>query len=195
MINSSGKTLHDYTFEGMDLHMLHVDPWLKEALLISAHLSTTLFVRPSRKGLGNKSTEATYAQKHFRPGNEQLKISSISIRTILFSARNLGFILNSKLYTKTHVIKICQTAYFEIKRIRSISRFLTEDGAAKTLVLLLPISSHGLTTATVSSWVHLILSSNLSRIFKTLLQDSGISPPPLKTSPGKTALASSFRTY
>ena len=30
-------------------------------------------------------------------------------------------------------------------------------------LLLLPISFHGLTTATVSSWVHLILSSNLFR--------------------------------
>ena len=39
-------------------------------------------------------------------------------------------------------------------------------------LLFLPISSHGLTTATISSWVHLILSSNLSRKFKTLLQDS-----------------------
>ena len=38
-------------------------------------------------------------------------------------------------------------------------------------LLLLPISSHGLTTATVSSQVHLILSSNLSRNFRTLLQD------------------------
>ena len=38
--------------------------------------------------------------------------------------------------------------------------------------LLLPISSHGLITATVSSWVHPILSSNLSRQFKTLLQVS-----------------------
>ena len=38
-------------------------------------------------------------------------------------------------------------------------------------LLLLPISSHGLTTASVSSWVHLILSSNLSRKFRTLLQD------------------------
>ena len=37
--------------------------------------------------------------------------------------------------------------------------------------LLLPISFHGLTTATVSSWVHLILSSSLSRKFTTLLQD------------------------
>ena len=34
------------------------------------------------------------------------------------------------------------------------------------------VSSHGLTIATVSLWVHLILSSNLSRKFKTLLQDS-----------------------
>ena len=39
-------------------------------------------------------------------------------------------------------------------------------------LLLLPISSQGLTTATVSSWVDLILLSNSSRKFKTLLQDS-----------------------
>ena len=38
-------------------------------------------------------------------------------------------------------------------------------------LLLHPISFHGLTAATVSSWVHLILSSNLSRKFRTLLQD------------------------
>ena len=33
---------------------------------------------------------------------------------------------------KKHVIKICQTAHFELKRISSIGRFLTED-ATKTL--------------------------------------------------------------
>ena len=38
-------------------------------------------------------------------------------------------------------------------------------------LLLLPTSSHSLTTATVSSLVHLILSSNLSRKLRTLLQD------------------------
>ena len=48
------------------------------------------------------------------------------------SARNLGFI-DSKLSMKKHVIKICQTAYFELRRISSIRRFLTED-ANKTLV-------------------------------------------------------------
>ena len=49
------------------------------------------------------------------------------------SARNLGFILDSNLSMKKHVIKIFQTAYFELKRISSIRRFLTED-ATKTLV-------------------------------------------------------------
>ena len=82
------------------------------------------------------------------------------------SERNLGFILHSKLSMKKHVIKICQTAYFELKRISSIRKFITED-ATKTL----PTSSHGLTTATVSSWVHLILSYNLSRKYRALLQD------------------------
>ena len=48
------------------------------------------------------------------------------------SARNLGFILDWKLSMKKHVIKICQTAYFKLKCMSSIRRFLTED--AKTLV-------------------------------------------------------------
>ena len=34
---------------------------------------------------------------------------------------------------KKHIIKVCQTAYFELKCISSIRRFLTED-ANKTLV-------------------------------------------------------------
>ena len=49
------------------------------------------------------------------------------------SVRNIGFILDSALSLKKHVIKICQTAYFELKRISSIRRFLTKD-ATKTLV-------------------------------------------------------------
>ena len=45
------------------------------------------------------------------------------------SARNLGFVLDSKLSMKKH-IKICQTAYFELKRISSLRR----EDATKTLV-------------------------------------------------------------
>ena len=46
---------------------------------------------------------------------------------------NAGFILDPNLTMKQHVIQICQTAYYEIKRISSIRRYLTED-AAKQLV-------------------------------------------------------------
>ena len=45
------------------------------------------------------------------------------------SAGNIGFIIDSKLSMKKH-IKICQTAYFELKRISSIRR----EDATKTLV-------------------------------------------------------------
>ena len=50
---------------------------------------------------------------------------------IVFSdkVRNLGFILDSNLTMKQHVIKTCQTAYYELKRISSIRRYLTEDAA------------------------------------------------------------------
>ena len=77
------------------------------------------------------------------PFSSSLKHSTVSLpdsitlgsHNIPFSdsARNLGFILDSKLSMMKYVIKICQTAYFELKRISSIHRFLTED-ATKTLV-------------------------------------------------------------
>ena len=41
--------------------------------------------------------------------------------------RNLRFIFDSNLTMKQHVIKICETAYYEIKRISSIRTYLTED--------------------------------------------------------------------
>ena len=71
--------------------------------------------------------------------------SSVMVGTheILFSdkARNLtvGFILDSNLTMKQHVTKICQTACYELKRISSIRRYLTED-AAKQLVTSCAVS-------------------------------------------------------
>ena len=62
-----------------------------------------------------------------------LDYSWLSQHPLLCFCQELGFILNSKLSMKRHVIKICQTAYFELKRISSIRRFLSED-APKTLV-------------------------------------------------------------
>ena len=54
---------------------------------------------------------------------------------IIFSdhVRDLGFLFDSDLTMKTHIIKICQSAYAEIRRISSIRHYLTQD-AAKTLV-------------------------------------------------------------
>ena len=63
------------------------------------------------------------------PFSSSLKLSTVPLtdsitlgsHNIPFSdsARNPGFILDSKLSMKKHVIKICQTAYFELKRISS----------------------------------------------------------------------------
>ena len=46
---------------------------------------------------------------------------------------NLGFIFDSNLSMKQHIIKMCKAAYIEIRRINSIHQHLTED-ATKTLV-------------------------------------------------------------
>ena len=82
------------------------------------------------------------------------------------SARNLGFILDSNLSMKKHVIKSAKLL------ISSLNALVQSAGfSLKTQTRLLLLSSHGLTTATVSAWVHLILSSNLSRKFRTSLQD------------------------
>ena len=75
------------------------------------------------------------------PFSSSLKSSTFSLSITLgsnsipfsHSARNPGVILDSNLSMKKHAIKVCQTAYFELKSINSIRRFLTED-AAKTLV-------------------------------------------------------------
>ena len=47
--------------------------------------------------------------------------------------RNVRFIFDCNLTVKQRVIKICQTAYYELKRVSSISRYLTDD-ATKQLV-------------------------------------------------------------
>ena len=138
-------------------------------------------------------------QAHLFPFSSSLKPSTVSLPDLITlgshnipfsdSARNFGFILDSKLSMKKHVIKICQTAYFELKRISSIGRFLTE-AAAKTLV-----TSHGLTTptGTPNSVIQPLQKIPSELCCKTC--SLGTSPPPLNTSPGKTALASHFRTY
>ena len=121
--------------------------------------------------LNGDKTEALLFSSSLKPSTVSLPGSiTLGSHNISFSdsARNLGVILDSNLSTKKHIIKVCQTAYFELKRIHSAGFPLK----MQPRLLLPPISSHGSTTAAVSSWVHLILSSSLSRKLKTLLQDS-----------------------
>ena len=57
-----------------------------------------------------------------------------SVVPFVKSVRNLVVILDWRLSMKEHINKGCQIAYCELRRISSISQYLTED-AAKTLVV------------------------------------------------------------
>ena len=111
------------------------------------------------------------------------------------SDRNLGFILDSKLSMKKHIIKICQTAYFELKRISSIRRFLTED-ATKTLVTSYILSRldycNCLLMGTPNSVIQPLQKIQNFAARLVLLAPRHHHATPLLE---KTALASHFRTY
>ena len=62
-----------------------------------------------------------------------------SVVPFVKSVRNLGVILDWRLSMKVHIIKVCQIASWELRRISSIRQYLTED-AAKTLVVSLVLS-------------------------------------------------------
>ena len=105
----------------------------------SMHVQTT-----SKHGWRKISSNWTMTkQKLFFPFSSSLKPSTVSLPDLITlgshnipfsdSARNLGFILDSKLSMKKYIIKISQTAYFKLTCSSSICRFLTED-TAKTLV-------------------------------------------------------------
>ena len=51
--------------------------------------------------------------------------------TFCYSARNLGVMFDSGLTMKQQAERICQTAYFEIRRIGSIRQFLTTEAIKK----------------------------------------------------------------
>ena len=111
------------------------------------------------------------------------------------SVRNLGFILDSKLSTKKHVTKVCQTAYFELKRICSIRRFLTED-ATKTLVTFCILSRLDYCNCLLMGTPHSVVQplqkiQNFAARLVLLAPRYHHSTPLLE----KTALAFHFRTY
>ena len=106
------------------------------------------------------------------------------------SARNLGFILDSKLSMKNHVIKICQTAYFELKHISPIRRFLIED-VTKTLVISYVLSRLDYCNCLLVGTPNSVIQP-LQKVQLFLTPRHQHSTPFLEK---KTALAPHFRTY
>ena len=110
------------------------------------------------------------------------------------SAKNLGFILDSNLSMKKHVINICQTAYFELKRISSIRRFLTKD-ATKTLVTSCILSRLDYCNCLLMGTPNSVVQP-LQKIQNFAARLVLLAPRRRHSTPlGKTALASHFRTY
>ena len=91
---------------------------------------------------------------------ENLDILLPTITNIINTSLTTGIVPRD---LKTAIVKPLLKIYRPISNLPSLKM--------QPRLLLLPLSSHGSTTATVSLWVHLILSSNLSRKFKTLLKD------------------------
>ena len=86
--------------------------------------------------LNDGKTEALlFTPPNLSPSCPLPSSATVGSHTIPFTpkARNLGFVVDSQLSFSDHVTKVCQTAYFELKRISSIRRHLTDD-ATKTLV-------------------------------------------------------------
>ena len=84
--------------------------------------------------LNDNKIEALLFPFSLKPSTGSLRDSiTLGSHNIPFSDSARWADFDSKLSMNKHVIKICLTAYFELKRISSIRRFITED-AAKTLV-------------------------------------------------------------
>ena len=118
----------------------------------------------------------------------------VGIHEILFSdqVRNLGFILDSNLTMKQHVIETCQTAYYELKRISSIRRYLKED-AAKQPVTFCVLSRldycNSLLMGTPNSVIQPIQRSPK---YCCMPHSQSSTPSKLHTSPTATPLAPNF---
>ena len=129
------------------------------------------------------------------PFPSSLRPSTVSLPTRLLLAltTSLSLILPGTL--ESFLTQICQTAYFELKRIISIRRFLTED-AAKTLVTSYILSGldycNCLLIGTPNSVIQPLQQiQNFAARFVLLAPRHNHSTPLLE----KTALASHFRTY
>ena len=125
--------------------------------------------------------------------------SSITVGThqIAFSDKfwNLGFILDSNLTMKQHVIKVCQTGYYELKRIRAVRSYLTED-ATKKLVTSRVLSRldycNSLLMGTPNSVIQPMQKVQNAAALLCTSYSQSTTPSTLHIPPRATSLASDF---
>ena len=96
---------------------------------------------------------------------------------------------------KQHVIKICQTAYYELRRFSSIHTYLTEDATKQLVTSCVLVQTRPLQFFV--SWVLTALLFNRCRKSRILLHTfyyQSTTPSKLHTYPTATPLASNFWT-
>ena len=94
---------------------------------------------------------------------------SICQTTVTFSdsVRNLGFYLDKKyIHVRAYINFICETAFFELRHIRTIRHYLSVD-ATKTLVVSLALSRIDYSSSLLAG-LPLSLISKLQKIKKTV---------------------------
>ena len=73
-----------------------------------------------------------------RPQPGQHDISSVKIGSEIISlsenVRDLGVVLDSRLSFEKHVSSVCRTAYYDLRRISSIRRYLAHDAAVQIII-------------------------------------------------------------
>ena len=96
-----------------------------------------LWMEENKLKLNNDKTEAIrfLASSFINTTLPHPHTVSLSNTNVEFSGtvRNFGFIIDSDLSMKQHIIKTCKAAYIEIRHISSIRQYLAED-ATETLV-------------------------------------------------------------
>ncbi|KAL8578691.1 hypothetical protein ACOMHN_045680 [Nucella lapillus] len=124
---------------GLTVHKQIMNSFKHQITVLVSDAKTTHYSSKNKLQLNDDKTECLL----FDPSESVAAPLSLNIGSsnIAFSksARNLGVIFDKDLSMHEQVKKICQLAYFEIRKISSVRHYLTTD-ATKTLVSSLVIS-------------------------------------------------------
>ena len=98
---------------------LDVKSWMTKNMLKLNDEKTEFLI------ISSKHNQSKLQEKHVQIGSFSINSSS--------SVRNLGAYFDNTMTMETHVKKICQSSYFQIRNIRSIRNLLSDDSAASLI--------------------------------------------------------------